>query len=184
MDNNENGVQIPNEGADTQQKSVDYEKEFKALTEKYNSLNNDYMKKSDAYDKVSSENADYKRKERDKMSDEEKKAKELQDLIDSKNKMEAELQEIKLEREFFGNGFTTEESAKLKAYKIPIEAVKAFAEIVKTRVEDAIKSVRAESIKDGTKLPMSDTTSEGKTKSNFQLRQESKKKTENIIKFN
>lgn len=184
MENNENGVQTPNELAGTQQNSVDYEKEFKALTEKYNSLNNDYIKKSDAYDKVSSENADYKRKERDKLSDEQKKEQELQDLIDSKNKIEAELQQMRLEKDLLANGFTADESAKLIGGNF---SVKDIAEILKTRLDAQEKSLKAELIKGTTPAtPMGNGTTNGsKTESDFAIFQKKKaqKNTSGKVEF-
>ena len=184
MENNTNGVQTPNEGAGTQQQPVDYEKEFKALTEKYNSLNNDYIKKSDAYDKVSSENADYKRKERDKLSDEQKKAQELQDLIDGKNKIEAELKQMRLEKDLLANGFTADECTKLIDGNF---AVKDIADILKARLELQEKSIRASLIKDTTpSQPMGNgTTNDSKGKSDFKKFQEEqfKKQTTGKVEF-
>lgn len=175
MENNENGVKTPNEGAGTQQQPVDYEKEFKALTDKYNSLNNDYIKKSDAYDKVSSENADYKRKEREKLSDEQKKAQEFQDLIDSNTKLQAQLQTMQLEKDILGAGFTNDECKKLMDSKM---SVQSFAEILKERLEANEKSIRASLIKDTTpSQPMGNGTTNGsKGKTDFQLFQEKKAK--------
>lgn len=182
MENNNNGVQTPNEGAGTQQQPVDYEKEFKALTEKYNSLNNDYIKKSDAYDKVSSENADYKRKERDKLSDEQKKEQALQELIDSKNQMEAELKAMKLEKDLLANGFSADESTKLINGNF---AVKDIADILKARLDAQEKSLRAELIKGTTPAtPLGGGTLNGANpETGFQKYQKSKEKPENIINF-
>lgn len=74
MENNENNeaLKSANSGVDTQKQPIDYEKELQALTEKYNSLNKEYIKKSNAYDKVSSENADWKNKYNSTLSDVEK----------------------------------------------------------------------------------------------------------------
>ena len=74
MENNNNNeaLQSANSEIDTQKQSIDYEKELQALTEKYNSLNKEFIKKSNAYDKVSSENADWKNKYNSTLSDVEK----------------------------------------------------------------------------------------------------------------
>lgn len=74
MENNENNeaLKSANNSVDTQNQTLDYEKEYNALMEKYNSLNNDYMKKSQANDKLSSENAEWKRKYNSTLSDVEK----------------------------------------------------------------------------------------------------------------
>lgn len=74
MENNETKVaeQSAESAVDTQKQPLDYEKEFKALSEKYNSLNNDYIRTAKANDKLSSENADWKRKYNSTLSDVEK----------------------------------------------------------------------------------------------------------------
>jgi len=154
-------------GTPSEPAKPDYEKEFKALQEKYNSLNADYMKKSDAYDKVSSENADYKRKERDKLSDEEKRNQEFQELIESKKKMEAEIATFKLEKELADNGFSVDER------KIFMEEglnPASFAKILKNRIDETVKSVKASMIKDTTQTsPLGDGTTSGPAKSAFKI---------------
>lgn len=135
-----------------------------------------------AISKTNSENAEYKRKELDKMTDDEKKAKELQDLIDSKNKMEAEIKQMKLEKDLLANGFTAEESAKLINSNF---SVKDIAEIIKEKVDLAVKSAKAEMIKGTTpSAQMGNGTADGKNeKSDFQKYQESKTKTNNEVKL-
>lgn len=123
--------------------SVDYEQEYKKQAMEIERLKN-------AISKTNSENAEYKRKELEKMSDEEKKAKELQDLIDSKTKIEAELQEMKLEKEIYAKGFTDAECDKLKKSGVPVGAISCFAEILKARIEENTKNVKATLIKDTT----------------------------------
>lgn len=123
--------------------SVDYEQEYKKQVMEIERLKN-------AISKTNSENAEYKRKELEKMSDEEKKAKELQDLIDSKTKIEAELQEMKLEKEIYAKGFTDDECAKLKKSGVSVSAISCFADILKARIEENTKNVKATLIKDTT----------------------------------
>ena len=108
--------------------SIDYEKEYQKQAMEIERLKN-------AISKTNSENAEYKRKELEKMSDEEKKAKELQDLIDSKTKIEAELQEMKLEKEIYAKGFTDDECAKLKKSGVSVSAISCFSDILKARIE-------------------------------------------------
>lgn len=171
MENNENtGVQTPEQGT-----QIDYEAEYKKVVAERDAFRADAEKQKQLKDKYATENADYKRKEVEKMSDEEKKSKELQDLIDSKNKIEAELQQMRLEKDLLANGFTADESAKLINGKF---AVKDIAEIFKARLDAQEKSLRAELIKDTTPAtPMGNGTTNGsKTKSDFALFQESKQK--------
>lgn len=142
------GATTPTTNTDTQTQqpttpSIDYEKEYQKQAMEIERLKN-------AISKTNSENAEYKRKELEKMSDEEKKAKELQDLIDSKKKIETELQEMKLEKEIYAKGFTDAECDKLKKSGVPVGAISCFAEILKARIEENTKNVKATLIKDTT----------------------------------
>lgn len=179
MDNNEqNGVQ-------TGTQTIDYEKEFKALQDKYNSLNDNYMKKSDAFDKVSSEVADFKRQQRDNMSEAQKQAEAQKELMESVKRLEAENANFKREKEILANGFTAEECEKLMKGEM---AVSVFAEILKARLEENTKSVQASLIKTTTpNAPLgNETTSDpGTAKSDFAKYQEAKAKadTSGIVEF-
>lgn len=164
------------------QTQIDYESEYKKILAERDSYKAEAEKQKGLKDKYASENADYKKKELDKMTDDEKKAKELQDLIDSKNKMEAEIKQMKLEKDLLANGFTAEESAKLINSNF---AVKDIAEIIKEKVDLAVKSAKAEMIKGTTpSAQMGNGTADGKNeKSDFQKYQESKTKTNNEVKL-
>ncbi|MGN0961430.1 MAG: hypothetical protein ACI4PF_04455, partial [Christensenellales bacterium] len=136
------------EGGQTQETStqtqIDYESEYKKMVAERDSYKAEAEKQKGLKDKYASENADYKKKELDKMTDDEKKAKELQDLIDSKNKMEAEIRTMKLEKELLSNGFTGEESEKLIKGNFAINDIKVLTDIIKVKVDEAIKSTKAE----------------------------------------
>lgn len=169
MDNNEqNGVQ-------TGTQTIDYEKEFKALQVKYNSLNDNYMKKSDAFDKVSSEVADFKRQQRDNMSEAQKQAEAQKELMESVKRLEAENANFKKEKEILANGFTTEECEKLMKGDM---AVSVFAEILKTRLEENTKSVKANLIKESTPKEQIGDNSAANTESDFLKFQKEQQKKE------
>lgn len=138
-----------NGGTPTSQ-SIDYESEYKKMVAERDALKTEMEKQKGLKDKYATENAEYKKKELEKMSDEEKKAKELQDLIDSKTKIEAELQEMKLEKEIYAKGFTDDECAKLKKSGVSVNAISCFADILKARIEENTKNVKATLIKDTT----------------------------------
>ena len=154
----------------------DFEKELsdlRAELEKQKNLKDAYAK----------ENAGYKKKELEKMSDDEKRAKEYQDLMTSAEQMKAELEAMKLEKEFFANGFTAEETTKLIKEK---SSPSAIAELIKNKVELAVKSAMAEKIKEGTtQQPMGKGTADEGEKSSFQKFQEqqAQNKTKKEIKF-
>lgn len=180
MENNENiGATTP-ETQNTQPPEKDYKHEYEKQLLEIEKLKN-------AISKTNSENAEYKKKEIAKMSDDEKKAKELQDLIDSKNQMEAEIRMMKLERDLLSNGFSAEESEKLISANISISDVKILTEIIKNKVDLAVKSAKAEAIKENTPTaPMGKGTADGKEQTAFQKFQEEKNqnKPKNEIKFN
>ena len=172
MENNENnGVSTQN----TQTPEKDYKQEYEKQLLEIEKLRN-------AISKTNSENAEYKKKELAKMSDDEKEAKELQDLIDSNNTMKTELAQMKLEKECLANGFTAEESEKLIKGNF---AVKDIAEIIKSKVDEAVKSAKAEMTKGSTSngLLGKGTAEKGNEKSDFQKYQESKSKDNEIVKL-
>ena len=167
----EQGASTPTDNGTT---PVDYESEYKKMLAERDSYKAEAEKQKGLKDKYASENADYKKKELDKMTDDEKKAKELQDLIDSKNKMEAELRTMKLEKDLLSNGFTSEESAKLIKANISISDMKVLTDIIKEKVDLAVKSAKAEMIKTTTpdSLIGNGTTSNQPEKTGFQKYQE------------
>jgi len=138
---NQEGAETPNNaGEPNAEQQIDYRAKYEeALLE--------IEKQKKVKDQYATENANYKKKEIEKMTDEEKKANELKELIDSKNKMEAELNQMRLEKDLLANGFTAEESEKLIKGNF---AVKDIADIIKARLEASEKSIRAELIKNST----------------------------------
>lgn len=168
MENNENnGVTTP-DTQNTQAPERDYKHEYEKQLMEIEKLKN-------AISKTNSENAEYKKKELAKMSDDEKKAKEYQDLVDSANQMKAELAQMKLEKDLLANGFTTEESEKLIKANISIGDMKVLTDIIKEKVELAVKSAKAELIKDTTpSSPIGNATSNSVEKTKAQQLAEKK----------
>lgn len=118
------------------------------------------------------------------MTDDEKRAKEYQDLVESKNKMEEEIRMMRLERDLLSNGFSAEESEKLIKSNFSVSEI---ANIVKTRVEDAVKSAKAEAIKTDTPSSLvGNGNATGNSKSDFQRFQDEQlsKQPQKEIKFN
>lgn len=169
------GASTPSENGATPP-SIDYESEYKKMVAERDSYKAEAEKQKGLKDKYASENADYKKKELDKMTDDEKKAKEYQELIESNKKLEARLKEIETQNSLIGSGFTSEESAKLIEANFSINDINVLADIVKSKIEEAVKSAKAEGIKSGTpSSPMGKGTANGDAKSDFQKYQESKK---------
>lgn len=155
--------------------SIDYESEYKKMMAERDAFKAEAEKQKGLKDKYASENAGYKKKELEKMTDDEKRAKEYQDLVDSKNKMEEEIRMMRLERDLLSNGFSAEESEKLIKSNFSVAEI---ANIVKTRVEDAVKSAKAEAIKTDTPSSLiGNGTAKGDGKSDFQKFQEKQKQS-------
>lgn len=160
---------------------IDYKAEYEKAIAERDGLKNEVDKQKKLKDQYASENAEYKRKADAQLTEEEKKAKELQEIIDGKNKAEAELAQMRIERECLTNGFTAEETEKLINGKF---AVKDIAEIVKSRVDEAVKSAKAELTKNSTSQELlGKGSADGDGKSECQKRQESRQKSSTIVEL-
>ena len=171
---NENNTNNTNSATQT----VDYEAEYKKAVAERDSFRAEVEKQKQLKDRYASENAEYKRKAESQLTEDEKKAKELQDLLADKERMESELTQMRLERELLASGFTSEESDKLIKGKF---AVKDIADIVKARVDEAVKSARAEFTKNTTSTAPVGGAKDGK--SDFQKRQDERKQNTNIVEL-
>lgn len=119
---------------------IDYKAEYeKAIAERDTAIA-EANKQKGLKDKYASENADYKKKAEAQMSEEEKRAKEWQELVDRSEKQEAVIKQMQLEKELLARGFTAQESEKLIKGNF---AVTDVANIIKERVDSALKSQNA-----------------------------------------
>ena len=161
---------------------IDYEAEYKKMVAERDSYKAEAEKQKRMKDQYATENADYKKKAEAQMSDEEKRAKEHKELLDSKANLEAEIAKLKLEKEFSANGLSAEETAKLIDGNF---APKDIADIIKAHVDEGVKSAKAEATKSSTAdgLLGNGTANKGDGKSDFQKHQESKAHTETIVKL-
>lgn len=130
---------------------IDYKAEYeKAIAERDNAIA-EANKQKGLKDKYATESSNYKKQVEAKMSDEEKRAKEWQEILDSKEQMAKELSQMKLEKELLANGFTAQESEKLIKGNF---AVTDIANIIKERVDSALKSQNAGLTKGSTPQPL------------------------------
>lgn len=161
---------------------IDYEAEYNKMVAERDSYKAEAEKQKRMKDQYATENADYKKKAEAQMSDEEKRAKEHKELLDSKANLEAEIAKLKLEKEFSAHGFSAEETAKLLDGNF---APKDIADIIKARVDEGVKSAKAEATKASTAETLlgNGTANKGDTKSDFQKHQESKAQAETIVKL-
>lgn len=180
MENNEGQGVVPTEEA---AKTVDYEQEYKKAIAERDAARADAEKQKKLKDQYASESAAYKKKELEKMSDEEKKAKEYQEIVDANSKLEAQIKEYQTRDELLSNGFTKEECDTLMKGGLKI---KDFAEIMTKRLEENTKSVKASMIKDTTPeavLGSGIGSKPRQEKSDFQKYQESKVRASNKVEL-
>lgn len=178
MADNELGTEIPQ--TDTTP-SIDYESEYKKVLAERDAFKAEAEKQKGLKDKYASENAGYKKKELEKMTDDEKRAKEYQDLVESNNKMAERLKAMELEREFLGEGFSVEEFGELSKNNF---SAKSIAELLKAKIDVAVKSAKAEAIKTDTPSSLvGNGTAKGDGKSDFQKFQESQKQKTNRVEI-
>lgn len=161
--------------------TTDYKALYEQTLKRAETAEAEAKKQKGLKDTYATENAEYKRKAEAQMSDEEKKAKEWQELLDGKKNLEAEVAQLKLEKEFVANGFSAEETEKLIKGNF---AVKDIADIIKARCEEAVKSAKAEATKSSTaETLLGKGSAKEDAKSDFQKHQESKQKFETIVKL-
>lgn len=161
--------------------NTDYKALYEQTLKRAETAEAEASKQKGLKDNYAKENAEYKRKAEAQMTDDEKKAKEWQELLDGKANLEAEVAQLKLEKEFVANGFSAEETEKLIKGNF---AVKDIADIIKARCEEAVKSAKAEATKSSTaETLLGNGSAKGDVKSDFQKHQESKQKSENIVKL-
>lgn len=154
--------------------TIDYEAEYKKMVAERDTYKAEAEKQKQIKDKYATENAEYKKKSIEKLSDEEKRQKEYDDLVASNKNFEAELNKLKTEKEILANGFTAEESETLIKGGCPIELVKPLADILKARTTEFEKTIKAQLLKETTQpSPMGNGTV-GKEKTGYQAYEESR----------
>lgn len=161
---------------------IDYEAEYNKMVAERDSYKAEAEKQKRIKDQYATENADYKKKAEAQMSDEEKRAKEMQDLIDRATNAEKKMAEMEHKQSGLENGFTADEVAKLAGSNVDFKVLK---EIVSARVEEAVKSAKAEATKSSTadSLLGNGTANGGDSKSDFQKHQESKQKQSTVVEL-
>lgn len=180
MENNNTNVAETTQNTQTQ--TFDYESEYKKMLAERDSYKAEAEKQKSLKDKYASENADYKKKEIDKMSAEEKSAKELQELIESNKKYQEQIARFELEKSCTDEGFSADETKKLVESKF---SPKVIAEIYAERLKQAQKTFVAETIKNSTpSTPIGNGTGDGsQDKSGFQKFQESQKQQNSRVEI-
>ena len=166
----------------TTETPIDYKAEYEKQKARADGLEIEVGKQKTEKDKYARECKAYEEEKRAKMTEEERKTQEQQEMLDKYKAMESEVAQMKLEKDLLANGFTADESEKLIKGNF---AVKDIAEIIKARVDSAVKSATAEFTKNSTSQSlMGKGSADGQGgKSDFQLHQESKKKADKIVEL-
>jgi hypothetical protein len=179
MENNEtNGVTTQN----TQAEGKNYQQEYENQKLEIERLKN-------AISKTNSENAEYKRqeaerkkKELDSLPEVERLTKELEAERNARQEADKRFAEMEHKQSGLENGFTADEVAKLVGTNVDFKVLK---EIVSARVEEAVKSAKAEATKSSTadSLLGNGTADKGDSKSDFQKHQESRKQSSTVVEL-
>ena len=103
----------------------------------------DLEKIKKANDNLSKENADYKRKTKEKMSEEEKKAKEQEEKDKLLADAQKELLSIKISKEFMVAGFDEKSTAEIVETFNTGDSI-AFAKALSTHIQKLVENVRKE----------------------------------------
>lgn len=115
--------------------------------EEFDNLKSEMEKIKRANDKLSSENADYKRKAKEKLSEDEKKLQEQKEKDEELENTKKELLAIKLSKEFMVAGFDEEQTNELiESFNgdNPVEFAKTLSKKIKELVDNVKKSMQEE----------------------------------------
>lgn len=159
--------------------------DYKALWEQEKK---EKLKFKEAFDKKASELSAKEKAERAKMSEEEKREAELAEERERWQTMANELNEIKVSNVFAKNGYDEKDYSDLSKKLVEVggsnahELAEVFVEFVKKANQMAVANAKNSMIKDGA-VPPKTSTAQADTKSDYQLYQKSKKKTNNIVEL-
>jgi hypothetical protein len=165
---------------ETTVETTDYKALYEQTLARAEAAEADRDKQKKQKDNYATENADYKRqeverkkKELDSLPEVERLTKELEAERNARQEADKRFAEMEHKQSGLENGFTADEVAKLVGTNVDFKILK---EIVSARVEEAVKSAKAESTKNSTAETLlgNGTANKGEAKSDFQKHQESK----------
>ena len=139
------GIQFFADDEGTEKDEADKAKTYSQ--EEFDNLKSEMEKIKRANDKLSSENADYKRKAKEKLSEDEKKLQEQKEKDEELENTKKELLSIKLSKEFMVAGFSEEQTNELiESFNDnnPVEFAKTLSKKIKELVENVKKSMQEE----------------------------------------
>lgn len=139
------GIQFFADDEGTEKDEADKAKTYSQ--EEFDNLKSEMEKIKRANDKLSSENADYKRKAKEKLSEDEKKLQEQKEKDEELENTKKELLSIKLSKEFMVAGFDEEQTNELiESFNDnnPVEFAKTLSKKIKELVDNVKKSMQEE----------------------------------------
>lgn len=152
-------------------------------------LEKEYQKLKGYYDGVSSELAAKKKAEKAKMSEEEQRAAENAEREQRYQELQNEVYEMRVSTAFAKAGFDEKDYGDIAKKIVEVggeqsnDLAETLIEFVKKANKSAVASSRNGAIKDGAVPPKTSTAKPSDTKSDYQLYQESKTKTNNIVEL-
>lgn len=168
------------------------EVDYKAMYEKAMADNQklvaDYQKAKQSFDKTASEVAELKRQSKAKMSEEEQRAAEREEEHKRFQETLAQLNSIKTANVFAKAGFDEKDYGAVSAKLVEScgdkasEIAETLIEFVKKSTTAAVANAQRATLHDNTVLPNGQATVPN-TKSDYQLYQENKTKTNNIVEL-
>lgn len=168
------------------------EVDYKAMYEKAMADNQklvaDYQKAKQSFDKTASEVAELKRQSKAKMSEEEQRAAEREEEQKRFQETLAQLNSIKTANVFAKAGFDEKDYGAVSAKLVEScgdkasEIAETLIEFVKKSTTAAVANAQRATLHDNTVLPNGQATVPN-TKSDYQLYQENKTKTNNIVEL-
>ena len=147
----DNKTDIVPEGTQSATEPVANKIDYKAEVDK---LTAEYQKLKLALDKTNSENADYKRKERERLSDDDKRTLAEQERLEYIKKLEQSNKKFELEKTMLAKGFSQDETNVLvENASDPKAMAETMADILQARLLNNSKQVKAQILKSNTDIP-------------------------------
>ena len=147
----DNKTDIVPEGTQSATEPVANKIDYKAEVDK---LTAEYQKLKLALDKTNSENADYKRKERERLTDDEKRTLAEQERLEYIKKLEQSNRKFELEKTMLAKGFSQDETNVLvENASDPKAMAETMADILQARLLNNSKQVKAQILKSNTDIP-------------------------------
>lgn len=190
-DNGANGGGAGDNGGESGQVvETDYKTLYEKLQADHEKAKTENAKLKASFDKTASEVAELKRASKAKMSEEEQRAAESAEMEQRYKDLQNEVNEMKTATAFAKAGFDEKDYGELVKQVVAVggdkssELAETFLTFVKKSNAAAVASAKNGAIRDGAVTPNASSAQGGQGgKSDYQLYQESKTKTNNIVEL-